>query len=239
MIPEPSPDTEPEQEPDPDPDPEPAATPGPRPRKERTENAARRRRQIIDATLRSIEKNGLAGTTLATVSREAGLSQGVAVFYFQNKQALLDAALRHLYAEYQATWQAALEAAGTDPVARLAALVRVDFTGDACSPRTLTLWHAFWGEASARPLYAEIAAAYDAEHGSAMRAAVAALTDDAEADRIADVLSAASDGYWTGMHLSQGAYPASEVLASLARLLAAFFPERAGALVRALTGDAP
>ena len=43
-----------------------------RPRKERAENAAKRRRQIIEATLRSVVKNGLSGTTLATVSAEAG-----------------------------------------------------------------------------------------------------------------------------------------------------------------------
>ena len=77
-----------------------AATDSPtatRPRKERAENAAKRRRQIIEATQRSIVKNGLSGTTLATVSAEAGLSQGVAVFYFKNKQTRRGEALRHQY----------------------------------------------------------------------------------------------------------------------------------------------
>ena len=64
-----------------------------RPRKERSENAAMRRGQLIKAALNSIVKNGLPGTTLATVAREAGLSQGVAVFYFQTKEGLLAAAL--------------------------------------------------------------------------------------------------------------------------------------------------
>ena len=39
-----------------------------RPRKERKENADRRRRQLLDAARRSILKNGLARTTLATVA---------------------------------------------------------------------------------------------------------------------------------------------------------------------------
>ena len=45
-----------------------------RPRKERAENAEKRRGQIIDATCRSIVRNGLSGTTLASVSAEADLS---------------------------------------------------------------------------------------------------------------------------------------------------------------------
>ena len=86
-----------------------------RPRKERKENADKRRGQIIEATYRSIVRNGLSGTTLASVSNEAGLSQGVAVFYFQNKQSLLGAALRHQYEIYQENWQKAVSAAGPDP----------------------------------------------------------------------------------------------------------------------------
>ena len=87
-----------------------------RPRKERAGNAAKRRRQIIEATVRSIVKNGLGRTTLATVSAEAGLSQGVAVFYFKNKQTLLAEVLRHHYEEYQKHWQKARKAAGEDQV---------------------------------------------------------------------------------------------------------------------------
>ena len=63
-----------------------------RPRKERKANADKRRQQLLEATLRSIIHNGLAKTTLATVAAEAGLSQGIAVFYFKSKAGLLAAA---------------------------------------------------------------------------------------------------------------------------------------------------
>src|SRR3546814_11615880 len=59
----------------------PAKAAAARPRRERTENAAKRRRQLIEATIDSIVEHGLSATTLATVSDGAGLSQGVAVFY--------------------------------------------------------------------------------------------------------------------------------------------------------------
>ena len=92
-----------------------AALPGQRPRKERKENADRRRKQLIEATLRSVVANGLAKTTLATVAAEAGLSQGVAVFYFNTKDDLLAAALAHQYALYEQAWSEELDQAGSDP----------------------------------------------------------------------------------------------------------------------------
>ena len=79
-----------------------------KPRKERKENADRRRRQLLDATRRSIVAHGLARTTLATVAVEAGLSQGVAVFYFASKTGLLTETMRDMYRSYEENWQAAL-----------------------------------------------------------------------------------------------------------------------------------
>ncbi|MEM6375648.1 MAG: TetR family transcriptional regulator, partial [Pseudomonadota bacterium] len=83
-----------------------------KPRKERKENADRRRRQLLDAARRSILQFGLTKTTLATVSREAGLSQGVAVFYFESKGGLLRETLRDLYTTYERLWQNADMQAG-------------------------------------------------------------------------------------------------------------------------------
>ena len=134
-----------------------------RPRRERADNAARRRAQILDATIESIVRHGLSATTLATVADAAGLSQGVTVFYFKTKQALLAEALRWHYEEYRAVWRAALDAAPDDPVQRILALVRADFDPAICNRRTLTLWHAFWGEATARPLFATISEEFDRE----------------------------------------------------------------------------
>ena len=71
--------------------------------------------------------NGLQRTTLATVADEAGLSQGVAVFYFKSKNGLLTEALRDLYMAYENHWVAALDRVGDDPISRLVALVQADF----------------------------------------------------------------------------------------------------------------
>ena len=55
-----------------------------------------RRAQLIEATIDSIAKYGFARTTLADVARQAKLSQGIVSFYFESKEELLIATLRHM-----------------------------------------------------------------------------------------------------------------------------------------------
>ena len=216
----------------------------PRPRRERAGNAAMRRRQIIEATLRSIIRNGLPGTTLATVSAEAGLSQGVAVFYFKNKQALLGEALRHQYEAYQEHWQRAREAAGDDPLRQMIAMVRADFDPAVCNDRALTVWHAFWGEASARPLYAQISEGFDAERLAAMREACEALLAGSDrpleqAGEIASGIDALTDGLWLRLQISADAMDIPRAMRITARFMAAAFPEHAAAIQAGLSSNRP
>jgi AcrR family transcriptional regulator len=209
-----------------------------RPRKERTENAAKRRRQIIEATIRSVVRNGLSGTTLATVSAEAGLSQGVAVFYFKNKQTLLGEVLRHQYEIYQKTWQRGLADAGGKPIDRVIALICADFDPRIFDAESLVIWHAFWGEASARPLYAQISGKYDAARFVALCAACTDLLAGigrpaAEAAALATGIDALTDGLWLRAYLSAKTVDRAEMvdrdgaLAITARFLAAAIPEHA------------
>ena len=61
--------------------------------------------QLIRATVRSIAKNGLSDTTMATVAREAGLSQGIINLHFQSKDRLLVETLRYIADEYNTSWE--------------------------------------------------------------------------------------------------------------------------------------
>ena len=220
----------------------PQTSSAPRPRKERADNAAMRRRQIIEATIRSIVRNGLPGTTLATVSAEAGLSQGVAVFYFKNKQSLLGEALRHQYETYQAHWQEARAAAGEDPLAQLIAMVRADFDPDVCNDEALAVWHAFWGEANARPLYATISGGFDAVRLAAMREVCETLLARSDrpldqAGEIASGIDALIEGLWLRLHISSDAMDIPLALRITARFMAAAFPEHAAAIHAGLVAD--
>ncbi|TNF63071.1 MAG: TetR family transcriptional regulator [Rhodobacteraceae bacterium] len=175
-----------------------------KPRKERKENAERRRRQLLDAARRSILRYGLARTTLATVAEEAGLSQGVAVFYFNSKGGLLIETLRDLYQGYERHWMTALEGAGADPVAQLEAVIRADFEPEACGPETRPLWFAFWGELHFQAQYDAVAEDFDLRRHEALVAIWRALLpedEQHEADQFAEWTETLTDGYWQRLHL--------------------------------------
>ena len=202
----------------------------PKPRKERKANADKRRQQLLDATWRSVAEHGLSRTTLATVAEQAGLSQGVAVFYFKSKGGLLTEALRDLYASYQANWEAALEQAGDDPHDRLIALIRCDFDPGICNPEALSIWYAFWGEQKFTPDYAVISGQFDAARLAAMRDACAALmpgVSEAEVNRAASWIDTFSDGFWQRLHVAPGDYTAARCLNETLDLAERLVPELA------------
>ena len=55
---------------------------------------AERRQQLIDATIRCIAQHGLSAVTMQMVTREAGLSLGIANLHFESKDNLLKETLR-------------------------------------------------------------------------------------------------------------------------------------------------
>ena len=205
-----------------------------RPRKERTENAQRRRRQILDATARSIVAHGLQRTTLATVAAEAGLSQGVAVFYFKSKNGLLTEALRDLYQAYEQHWNAALARAGEDPIARLVALIEADFDEDVCNPDILSVWFAFWGEQKFTPQYAAVTREFDLRRQNVLKAIFHDLLpeDPSRAANGAEWIDTLTDGYWQHMHLCPELNMKEDKLAGSFRFLAAHLPEYRQAILR-------
>ncbi|MEL0162594.1 MAG: TetR family transcriptional regulator, partial [Halieaceae bacterium] len=61
---------------------------------------AERRQQLIGATIRCIAQHGLSAVTMQMVTREAGLSVGIANLHFQSKENLLRETLRYVAEEY-------------------------------------------------------------------------------------------------------------------------------------------
>jgi TetR/AcrR family transcriptional repressor of bet genes len=206
-----------------------------RPRKERKANADKRRGQLLDATLRSIVSNGLGKTTLATVAAEAGLSQGVAVFYFKSKAGLLTEALREHYQRYEDNWTRALARAGDDPLDQLVAVVRADFAPEVSNASALSIWFAFWGEQKFTPQYADISAEFDVKRAHEIRALCKRLMGDlpaARSDQVADWIDTMTDGYWQNLHLFPQSWTREKAAADALALVAELLPEAAARLRR-------
>jgi len=172
--------------------------------KRRTASKEERQEQLIQATIRSVASRGLSDTTMATVSSEAGLSQGIINLHFQSKERLLIETLRYIADEYRETWKKALRNAGNSPAARLEALVLIDFRLPVCDRNKLAVWFAFWGESKSRPTYRKICAERDRAYRSEMIEACQSLIDAGDytgidAESVAAGLSAMTAGLWLDM----------------------------------------
>jgi TetR/AcrR family transcriptional repressor of bet genes len=169
--------------------------------KKRTAPKEQRQFQLIQATIRSVARNGLSDTTMATVAREAGLSQGIINLHFQSKDRLLIETLRYIADEYRITWEKALKEAGDLPAEKLAALVAVDFKAPVCDRNKLAVWFAFWGESKSRPTYRKICALRDMAYRQEIVQVCKELIRDGryegvDAQIIASGLSAMTSGLW-------------------------------------------
>jgi DNA-binding transcriptional regulator YbjK len=82
----------------------------------------RRRAEIIDATLRVVERDGAAGVTHRVVAREAGVPTSLTTYYFATLDDLLVAALTAVAHEYVRQLEAIIER-GRDEIGGLAEII--------------------------------------------------------------------------------------------------------------------
>ena len=74
----------------------------------RTAPKQARRLQLIQATIDSIGKHGISGTTMKTVTGIAGLSMGIVNFHFENKDTLFQETLKFMGEEHRDQWRTAI-----------------------------------------------------------------------------------------------------------------------------------
>lgn len=194
-----------------------------------------RHREIVAATIDSIARVGFADTTLATVARECGMSPGSLVFHFKTKDALLTETLRMLALEFRETWQAAVDAAPDDPVARLLAMVGASFSPKVCNRKILAVWHAFYGEAKSRPNYMKICGELDNQRYLALRDLLEKVLEaDAQpagrAGELAMMIDAFGDGLWLSILTAPDSLDRRQALGLAIAQLRALLPEQADAI---------
>ena len=175
--------------------------------KRRTASKKARQMQLIKATIRSIAKHGLSATTMATVSKEAKLSQGIINLHFQSKDRLLVETLRYVADEYKAVWDKALAESGPSNAEKIEALVGVDFEKSVCQRNKLAVWFAFWGESKSRPIYREICRKRDREYLQVMMDYCRALVEEGAYDNldpelVANAILTMTEGLWLNLLMS-------------------------------------
>ncbi len=129
----------------------------------------RQRQRLIDACISALHMYGPSRTTVEKVVALADLSPGIVRFYFDSKAAMLVASLEHLAAEFGERVLVPVAHLRDDPVQALRLLVQLYLDAEIASPRKVSVWYAFWGEASARQEYQDICGKKDEEFAALVR----------------------------------------------------------------------
>jgi TetR/AcrR family transcriptional repressor of bet genes len=110
-----------------------------------------RREQLIRATFETIERVGLADTTMAQVARSAGLSTGIVSHYFGDKDGLINAAMRHILRQLRDAVARRRTEADTDALAQLHAIVDGNFDETQVNATAMRVWLTFWAASMHHP----------------------------------------------------------------------------------------
>ncbi len=199
-------------------------------KKPRTASKEVRRQQLIDVTIESIAKHGLTGTTMTTVTREAGLSLGLANFHFSTKQNLFEETLRYLADEHHQFWKKSYEKANLAPEAKLKAIVDAHFHPTICKRKKITVWYGFFGEAKSRASYRKLVAEIDAERLTLSTRLCRDIIkeggyENIDPENVAMTLEGLYDGFWLNILIYPNEFTRFDALRRIQEYLASQFPK--------------
>jgi AcrR family transcriptional regulator len=138
---------------------------------------ARQRQKLIDACISALYLHGPSRTTIDKVVAIAEMSPGIVNFYFETKAALMMAALEYLANEFDDRVVAPLGALLDRPAEALERLIELYLDPDIASPRKVSVWYAFWGEATSRREYFTICGKRDLAFADLVRDLVGRLVE--------------------------------------------------------------
>lgn len=165
-----------------------------------------RKKELIEATIKSIEDHGFQGTTILTISRQANMSAGIISHYFGSKQGLILATIRHLLEELkQGLLQQIADCEQTlTPELRLQMIVDTNFACFQQSTSVTRAWLCFWAQALHDPELARLQTVNSKRLQSNLLHSYRQIIQDKERAVIAASMTAAMiDGLWLRSSLSQ------------------------------------
>jgi TetR/AcrR family transcriptional repressor of bet genes len=124
---------------------------------------------LIDACISALHIYGPSRTTVEKVTAFAHMSPGIVRFYFASKAAMLVASLQFLAAEFEEQLLVPVARLKSRPVAALELMVDLYLDPEIASPRKVSVWYAFWGEASSRQEYYDICGQKDESFAALVR----------------------------------------------------------------------
>ncbi len=160
----------------------------------------------------------------------ADLSPGIVRFYFDSKAAMLVASLEYLAGEFEQRLMVPVARLQDSPVQALRLLVELYLDAELASPRKVSVWYAFWGEATARQEYQDICGKRDEEFALLVRELMQRLITRTgavhlDADAVALGLIGVLEVLWQGIAFqSEANIDRAAAVARSLRYLRSLFP---------------
>lgn len=187
-----------------------------------------RQNELIVAAYEVMKRHGIGGTTLARVAEEAGLSKGMILHYFADKEELIEMAMRRSNLVLRDEVVRRLKQAAS-PYDRLVAVIEGNFAPAFFQSEITHAWLAFCAEVPFNQQYRRLQTAIHARMRSNLLSGLRHLLPPAEAERVALGLSTLIDGLWLRCGLQDGGIDRQTALDQCYLYLHAFVQPNLGA----------
>ncbi|WP_343464887.1 transcriptional regulator BetI [Pantoea sp.] len=162
-----------------------------------------RRRQLIDATLDTINDVGINDATIAQIARRAGVSTGIISHYFKDKNGLLEATMRDVTRQLRDAVAGRLKPlTGASTEARLLAIVEGNFDDTQVHSAAMKAWLDFWASSMHQPQLGRLERVSSRRLFSALAVEFRRELPREKARLTAHGLAALIDGLWLRAALS-------------------------------------
>ncbi|PAU52521.1 transcriptional regulator BetI [Pseudomonas sp. PIC25] len=172
-----------------------------------------RRSQLIHATLEAVDQVGMGEASIALIAKLAGMSNGIISHYFQDKNGLLEATMRHLMAALRQAVRERRQALPDDnPRDHLRAIIAGNFDSSQVNGPAMKTWLAFWASSMHQPSLRRLQRINDHRLYSNLCGEFRRVLPCEDARAAARGLAALIDGLWLRGALSGDAFDTQEAL---------------------------
>lgn len=172
-----------------------------------------RRSQLIHATLEAVDQVGMGDASIALIARLAGVSNGIISHYFQDKNGLLEATMRHLMSALsQAVGERRKALKDDEPRSHLRAIIEGNFDSSQVNGPAMKTWLAFWATSMHQPSLSRLQRINDHRLYSNLCCEFRRVLPLAQARAAARGLAALIDGLWLRGALSGDAFDTEQAL---------------------------
>ena len=174
-----------------------------------------RRAALVSATISEIGQAGSLDVTVGQIARRAGMSTALAHYYFDTKDAIFLAAMRHILTEFGLLVRAAMSRAKT-PAEKRTAIIDASLSREQFADEIVAAWLVFYVQAQHSPEAARLLRVYARRLNSNMVHNLTALVPRDRAQDIAEGTASMIDGIYI-RHALQGSAPSRPKARALVR----------------------